>query len=378
MVSKMKTHFVILATLIILESAVAHTAFREAGLSGSPDGNYLLLADSIKKRVPPMFPHKPAKPATPARKPLPPLGTVKVTTEVPSILYFNGDSAANMTRYHLVVIYRVPVGSHTLSFRDKSMESSKTIIVDSGTTGYYRLRIDTTISDSIVRGRFEMGRSAQIVSRYEPFKHAVCFELLPGFYFNGQGFGFNARFLVSYKFNRKLKLGVGSGYALYPTSFRQKTYELFSVTGTFRSERTYLSFVPVYLNIALTSLKNRTTTYLSFDLGLSFPLTRSVSCKSTYSGQSNYIQTGAYTLEVDNINTGFYGGLTLGMKYFFSPVFEGGISLGFNTFINDCQKLYYKNDAQPWYSSQYKYMSAHATTGFGFNLTLGINLATKK
>ena len=364
----MKKFLIFSLAMFLAKFTVAHEAMRCPGFPEPLTETGFQFPDTTIKKARQGFPGRPGKQPPQVTKKIAPVGTLKITTEIPATLSYDADTAIKMTRYHLVVIYKVLAGPHTLAFRNGLMESRKSILVEAGTTGYYKLRKDTTITDSVVPENPELGHKQRIVSRYVPFRHAVSFDLLPGAYFNGRGSGLNTRFEIGYNVNHILKLGMGAGYASYPTRLKQKVYSwFFEPDGEIVSEDFYFSFIPVYLDLSLNFLNNRTTTYLSFNVGASFPVTQSVSCKATY-------ETTTY-LKIDQIKTGVYLGLAVGMKYFFSPVFEGGASIGFNTSINEFNGNYYMDPDHTQYNSPRT--GPHATTGFGINLMLGINLGVE-
>jgi len=362
----MKKFLILSLAVLLMKSMMAmNFAGSTDPLAGSLNNN----PDTVSKKA--AHPHTgfPGQRKSAVKKKVLPIGTLKIRTEIPASFSYDKDSTLTLTPYHLVVIYKVPVGPHTLTFRDSLMERRKTIMVDTGTTGYYRLLKDSTISDSVSRGKPELGHKQHIVLRYEPFKHAISFDFLPGAFFNGRGIGPNIRFEIGYNVSRVLKLGIGTGYACYTTHLKYTAWEWFVPAGTYESENFGLPFIPLYLDIALNFKSNRTTTFLSFNIGASFPMVGSMSCKSTYNGSTYY-------LKIDKIKTGLYFGIGAGMKYFFTPFFEGGVSAGFNMSINAVSGDYYNDQAYTEYA--YPHAAPHATTGLGINLMFGFNLDTKK
>jgi len=345
-------------------------------LAGSKEqltGNVNIKTDTVRKKEVHPFPGFPGQRSSAVKKKALPIGTLKIRSEIPARFSFDKDTTLALTPYHLITIYKVTVGPHTITFRDSLMERRKTIMVDTGTTGFYTLRKDSTVSDSVSRRNFEKGHKQHIVSWYEPFSHAISFDFLPGASFNGRGIGPDIRFEIGYYFNRVLKLGIGTGYICNTTHLNYSTMDWFEHTGTFESDNFGFPLIPLYLDLSLNFKSNRNTTFLSFNLGASFPLSKPVNCKSTYNG-STY-ESSTYYLKIDQIRTGFYFGIGTGMKYFFTPFFEGGVAVGFNMSVNTLKGTYYKDPA--YTIIQMEHAAPHITTGFGINLMLGFNLDTK-
>ena len=351
-----------------------------AGSKEPLSGNDNSSPDTVKKKASHPFPGFPGQGKSTVKKKVFPFGTLKIRTEIPARFSYDKDTTLTLIPYQLVIIYKVPIGPHTLTFFDSLMERRKTILVDTMTTGYYKLLKDTTISDSVARGKFEPGHKQHFVSRYEPFKHAISFDFLPGAFFNGRGIGPNIRFEIGYNVNRVLKLGIGAGYINYTTHLKYTSYGwLFVPIGTYESDNFGFSCIPLYLDLSLNFKSNRTTTCLNFNIGASFPLAGSVNCKATYNGSGSNgtpLQASDYYLKIDKIQTGLYFGIGAGMKYFFTPFFEGGIAVGFNLSLNTMKGKYCEDQACTKY--QMDLLSHHATTGLGINLMFGFNLDTRK
>jgi hypothetical protein len=299
-------------------------------------------------------------------------GTLQVSTEVPCHLLLNGDTVAWLTPYHQVIIYSNPLKQQSLAFRVDESLRVKTIAAGTMEYAYIKLKHDTTIADSAIPGKQPVGLNPKVVTRYLPFATAVSFQFSGGINFNGGGTVFQGKFIAGYCFNPTVRLGIGSGWV---NTFTHITGNYIPVYYPDKPSYEYSSFnfsyIPLFLDFSARLLKKRVSPFISFAAGVSFPLTKSASGKTTttddYGSETEYY-------EITRFNTGFYMNMTVGMKCFVSNVIDLGVALGYEASINKITGEYNYSGYSGHTETQ---TNPHVSSGFHIDLILGINLASK-
>ena len=309
---------------------------------------------------------------------IPAVANLSITTEIPSTLFYDRDTAGVMQLNNKVVIVRTKPGEHTLTFRTKSWKFEKKIIVDSCSVRVFKLMKDTTLSDSVSRRKLLSLHPQKIYNYYIPFKQSVSIQFKPGISFNNANSVFNCKLIAAYYFNQRLSLGLGTGISGYTTKLKWVYFNFFDWSHPNKYETSYfqVSYIPVFVNFTFTFLKKRFTPFLSVDGGLSFPLTTSGT--GMFVGDIPYGATyeNARYFKVDNIKTGGYAGLELGCKYYISPMVDLGMSLGVELSFNSFTGRYFADAAMLEYVSPLTYHNA--TAAFCMHLVLGINFSGLK
>lgn len=287
-----------------------------------------------------------------------------------------------MTTLNRVTVYNVPEGTHTLHFRNEQMDFRQTVKMEPGATCLYTLRRDTTLKDSLFFGKMIIKKGNLIVNRYVPFRHAWSFEVLPALVVNSRGFGFGARVMTGFTFNNKVRLGVGTGYFSYPTRIMFVRAQGFNPDNSLKMDysKTFtedfnFEYVPVFANIAINMMKNRTTTLLSIDIGASIPIIDGMTVG--YASEHDTWTPNETELKIDRIRTGTYLGLNLGWKYFFIPSLEAGASLGFHASFSKFDGARYTGTTVFTTELRNKDKS-FTSTCFTVNLMMVFHLDTKK
>ena len=334
--------------------------------------------DTLKKHTEKRLPlsQQVAHPKTRPR--IPPVANLSITTEIPLTLFYDRDTAGVMHLNNKVEIVRTKPGEHILTFRTKSWELEKKIIVDSCSVRVFKLMKDSTLTDSVSHRKLLSLHPQKISNYYIPFKQSVSIQFKPGISFNNSSSVFNGKLIAAYYFNQRLSLGLGSGISGYCTKLKWVYFNLFDWTHPNKYETSYfeVSYIPVFLNFTFTFLKKRFTPFLSVDGGLSFPLTTSVT--GMFIGDIPYgtITENARYFKVDNIKAGGYAGLELGCKYYISPKVDLGMSLGVELSFNSFTGRYFTDAAMQEYVSPLTYHNT--TAAFSMHLVLGVNFSSFK
>ena len=333
------------------------------------------VQDTIKKHTEKRLPlsqqiaHQRPRPRIPA------VANLSITTELPSTLFYDGDTAGVMQLNNKVEIVHTKPGEHTLTFRTKSWKFEKKIIIDSCSVRVFKLMKDTTLSDSVSRRKLLSLHPQKISNYYIPFKQSVSIQFKPGISFNNANSVFNCKLIAAYYFNQRLSLGLGTGISGYTTKLKWVYFNFFDWSHPTKYETSYfqVTSIPVFVNFTFTFLKKRFTPFLSVDGGLSFPLTTSVT--GMFTGDIPYSATNvnARYFKVDNIKTGGYAGLELGCKYYITPMVDLGMSLGVELSFNSFTGRYFTDAAMQEYVSPLTYHNA--TAAFCMHLVLGVNFS---
>ncbi|MCX6286959.1 MAG: hypothetical protein NTY96_07580 [Bacteroidetes bacterium] len=309
------------------------------------------------------------------KKKIPSVANLKISTEIPATLYFDKDTSLVMNPDNQVVIFWTSPGPHTLIFRNKSMEVQKKVMIDSGATCYYKLRKDSAISDSVVKGRLVSLHPQTISSYYIPFKEAFTMQFRPGYAFRTNGSGFDGQIIAGYYFNQKFSLGLGTGFNSYSTHMVWTSLYIHDWPDIDQVRTTYfpVSSVPVFLNISLFFAKKRFTPYLSFSGGLSLPVTRSAT--GNFNSGDTYYGSSAttYYFRIDRMNMGGYIGIDFGCKYYITHMVDMGLSFGFDMNFNSFNVRYYDDPDFQNYVSARTYHDVRAA--FCIRLVVGLNFS---
>ncbi len=201
-----------------------------------------------------------------------PVGTIKVTTEMPGNLFIDNVPAKEMTIYHQVVITGVDTGNHTLSFKHDSLAMQRKILVGPGQTDQYVIRPDSVVLTSITKSRFIRGTRSTIHSYYIPkTKGLFCIGTIG--YSSGNGYSyFNGMIVAGYQFSPLFSLGGGTGYLKIRSSFDQYTFLLIASSSIENSTGFSVPYIPVFIDVRLNLIKKKVTPYLSVNIGCNFPV----------------------------------------------------------------------------------------------------------
>jgi len=287
-----------------------------------------------------------------------PVGRVKIRTEFPVKLSYD-DTSFRINSLNQVVIKHALTGNHSIVFQSDSVKIIKTISIDPGSACYYKLRKDSTVSDSVRKGRMITRRSQKIIKEYLPFKRALFLQFKPGISFKNAGGGLDAKFMAGFYIMQKLSVGLGCGFT--------STFKHFTNTYTrqTKSDNFPVSFMPVFANISYSFTKRQFTPFLSVDLGMSLPVTKEANGLYSDGGYGNK----SY-FRIDNMSPGSYLGLRLGLKYFLSPAIDLGGSLGVDLFSLKMTGIIYGPDSQ---YSQRPFHDGSTSACFTLNLVMGLN-----
>ncbi|MEI6456432.1 MAG: hypothetical protein WCO93_09100, partial [bacterium] len=327
--------------------------------------------DTIVKVIKPMMPGFPRSRTEVPEDGTPVAGTLRVTTKISCEFLFDGQYFATMTPWHEVTIYGSPEGEHTLLFRNGVMEREKKILLKPKEAGYYMLRSDTTIADSVVAAKPSARVDRKVVTRYIPFLHAVSLQIRGGITFNGSGSTFQGKFIAGYAFSPQVSLGIGTGLNNFMTRFQRKYEPWNPSSDTYKSSVFRVSYVPIFLDLSVAFLKKRVSPILSIDAGLCLPLSQNPTGSITQ--EHDYYSSTEY-FRVEKISTGGYMGIAIGVKWYINQVLAGQLSLGYDACFNMIKSGYNTNLLYQDYSETYKKL--HVSSGFTLSLVIGINFGT--
>ena len=313
-------------------------------------------------------------PGFPAMRPVksvditPVAGIIQVSTEIPCLLLLDGKTISWLTPYHQVTIYSNPLKQRSLAFRVNDSMHVKILAAGAMEYAYIKLKHDTTVADSAIPGKQPAGFTPKTVTRFIPFATAISFQVSGGVNFNGIGTAFQGKVMAGYSFTSQLRLGIGSGWINCLTRITGNHIPVYySDKPTYESSGFNFSYIPVFADFSARLIKKRASPFISFDAGVSFPLTKTAAGKTT-STDSHGTDTQYY--KINKFRTGFYMNLTLGMKWFATDFLDLGFALGYEASFNKVAGEY-SYDGSFVYPENHT--NIHVSSGFHFDLIIGLN-----
>jgi len=264
-----------------------------------------------------------------------PVGTIKVTTEIPGYLVIDTMSAKEMTIYHQVVIEGIDTGSHFLFFTHDSLSLHRKILVGTGQTYQYVIRPDSLVLNLTTKSKLITGSKSTIHSYYIPKTKGLSCLAMIGFSSN-KGFSyFNGMIVTGYQFSPIFSLGGGTGYLRMYSTFNEYVFLLFGSSTITHSTGFSVPYIPVFIDIRLNLIKKRVIPYFSADIGCSFPVSKNIN--GSYTKEINflgYVESYQHLFHIDKINPGFYLAINPGLKIFLYSKYYLDISMGLDMCIN--------------------------------------------